>query len=294
MVTLLNIILSFCLTIQIQYTIIRYLLTWIFFGKPSFDKFYEEPVKYYYYDDAISKQYQKLQVDAMPLIDPFEKLDYTKLLKEYLAKHGKPLKPISRRKNSLPVPDNISCPRCNAPHYYIYRNNGKAKNTQYRCKVCNFIFGNKTDYLKNIALRCPHCKRVLEKIKKRKNFNLFKCKNPQCSFYLSNLKNLSPTERKLYAKEPGRFKLHYIYRDFVINFRPLSKESPVMPDVDLSKIHSSPYVLGLVLITSTSSLMATLFTSWLNISSPAMVFTLMFPKSSVLLMKTQSLRNIDL
>jgi len=246
MVTLLNIILSLCLTIQIQYKIIRYLLTWIFFGKASLYKFYEEPVNYYY-DDAISKQYQKLQVDAMPLIDAFEKLDYTKLLKEYLAKHGKPLKPISRRKNSIPVPEDISCPRCDAPHFYIYRNNGKAKNTQYLCKVCEYLFGNTTNYLKNVALRCPHCKRVLERIKERKDFNIFKCKNPQCPFYLSNLKSLSPSERKLYTKEPHRFKLHYIYREFTINFKPLSMESPIMPDVDLAKIHSSPHVLGLVL-----------------------------------------------
>lgn len=211
---------------------------WIIFGKHSLRKFYDEP---------ISKEYRKLQVDSMPVLESFEKLDYIELIKEYLNEHGKPLEPISRRKNSLPVSEDIFCPKCNAPHHYIYRNNGKAKNIQYLCKVCNFTFGNSTDYLKNVALRCPHCNKVLEKIKRRKDFNIFKCKNPQCAFYLSNLKNLTPEERKLYAKDPQHFKLHYIYREFTIKFKPLSKESPVMPDVDLSKIHSSPHILGLVL-----------------------------------------------
>jgi putative transposase len=123
----------------------------------------------------------------------------------------------------------------------------KPRNIQYLCKVCDFTFGNSTDYLKNAAIRCPHCGRVLEKIKKRKDFNIFKCKNPKCHFYLSNLKNLTPEERKSYAVDLQAFKLHYIYREFTIKFKPLSKQSPVIPDVDLSKIHSSPHTLGLIL-----------------------------------------------
>lgn len=115
------------------------------------------------------------------------------------------------------------------------------------CKICEFTFGSRTDYLKNVVLRCPHCNRALELIKKRKDFNVFKCKNYECSFYLSNLKNLTPQERERYAEDPQAFKLHYIYREFTICLRPLSKEPPVMPDVDLSKIHSSPHVLGLIL-----------------------------------------------
>jgi len=54
----------------------------------------------------------------MLLIDTFEKTVYTnKLLKEHLTKHRKPMKPIPRCKNSIPVPENISCLGCDAPHY---------------------------------------------------------------------------------------------------------------------------------------------------------------------------------
>jgi putative transposase len=232
-----NIILSLCLTIQIQFKIICYLM-WIIMGRYSYKNIYDEPVR---------KEYRKLQVDTMPIVDSFERLNYLELLKEYNDKHGKSLKPIGRRKNSLPVSDKVVCPKCGAPHFYIYRNNGKAKSVQYLCKVCDFTFGNSTDYLKNVALRCPHCNRVLEKIKKRKHFNVFKCKNSECSFYLTNLNKLTAEERERYDEDPQAFKLHYIYREFTIQLKPLSKESPVMPDVDLSKIHSSPHILGLIL-----------------------------------------------
>lgn len=217
--------------------IIFYLMS-VIMGKHSFKNVYDEPIR---------KEYRKLQVDTMPVVDSFEKLNYVDLLKEYLTEHGKPLKPIKRHKNSLPVSSKIVCPKCGAPHFYIYRNNGKSKNTQYLCKVCDFTFGSGTDYLKNVALRCPHCNRVLERIKKRKHFNIFKCKNNGCSFYLSNLKNLTTQEHERYAEDPQAFKLHYIYREFTISLKPLSKESPVIPDVDLSKIHSAPHVLGLIL-----------------------------------------------
>lgn len=211
---------------------------WIILGKYSLKKFYDEPIR---------KEYRKLQVDSMPVVELFERLDYTQLLKEYLAEHGKPLKPVSHRKGCLPVSDDIVCTKCGAPHSYIYRNNGKAKNTQYLCKVCDFTFGSGTDYLKSVTLRCPHCTKVLERIKQRKDFNIFKCKNQKCSFYLSNLRNLTPDERKRYIADPQAFKLHYIYREFTIKLKPLSKQSPVMPDVDLSKIHSSPHTFGLIL-----------------------------------------------
>ena len=88
-----NIILSLCLTIQLQFKIIYYLV-WIILGKYSLKKFYDEPVR---------KEYRKLQVDSMPVIEAFERLDYTQILKDHLLKHGKPLSPILRRKGSLPV-----------------------------------------------------------------------------------------------------------------------------------------------------------------------------------------------
>jgi putative transposase len=109
-----NIILSLCLTIQIQFKIIIYLV-WIILGKYSLKKFYDEPVR---------KEYRKLQVDSMPVVESFERLDYIQLLKDHLTEHGKPLKPVLRRRGCLSVPEDILCPKCGAPHSYIYRNNG--------------------------------------------------------------------------------------------------------------------------------------------------------------------------
>ncbi|WP_299834310.1 DDE-type integrase/transposase/recombinase, partial [uncultured Metabacillus sp.] len=43
------------------------------------------------------------------------------------------------------------------------------------------------------------------------------------------------------------FKLRYIFRQFHIDFLPLSKHSPELPVVDLSKIYASPHTLGLIL-----------------------------------------------
>ena len=150
-------------------------------GKHSLRSLYDEPVR---------KEYRKLQVDTMPVIDSFERLNYVELLKEYLDEFGKPLKPIKRHKNSLPVSNKIVCPKCGAPHFYIYRNNGKSKNIQYMCKICEFTFGSRTDYLKNVVLRCPHCKRALEPIKSVRILMFPSAKTMNVPFYLSNLKNL--------------------------------------------------------------------------------------------------------
>src|SRR5690625_7532018 len=77
------------------------------------------------YDEPVDKPYRKLEVDEMPVIETLEKLDYKKLLEDYQDKHGKPLKPVIRRKNSVvKVPTNLTCPRCSAPSEYLYANNG--------------------------------------------------------------------------------------------------------------------------------------------------------------------------
>jgi len=197
-------------------------------------------------DTPISKKYRYLQVDELPIFETFKKLDYKKLLQNYQDIHGKELKPINRHKNSVnKVPDTIKCPRCNAPHQYLYDNNGGKG--QFLCKVCDFTFEANKVYLKSIKFKCPHCNRALQKIKNRKDFNIYKCKNDYCSFYQYNLVKMTKDEKKLFKTKPSKFKLHYIYREFKCDFTPLSKKSPVIPKVDLSRIYSSPHTLGLVL-----------------------------------------------
>lgn len=197
-------------------------------------------------DQPINKKYRYLQVDEMPVIEILETYDYKKLLIDYQIENGKKLTPINRRKNSKSkVPNTITCPRCGAPHIYIYDNNGGKG--QFQCKICNCNFSYKNRFSKAAIIKCPHCSKPLEKIKTRKDFFVFKCKNDTCSFYINKLTNMSSDERKLFKDKPYKFKVRYIYREFNYDYEPLSKSSPVIPKVDISKIHSSPYTLGLIL-----------------------------------------------
>lgn len=73
----------------------------------------------------------------MPIIEKRQLHDYNQLLKDYLEKHGKPLKPVNRRSKFLPPPGTV-CPICGAPYEYIYDNSGGRG--QLGCKVCKSTF----------------------------------------------------------------------------------------------------------------------------------------------------------
>lgn len=224
------------LYIQIQQKIIVYLIGSLI-GKHIARNNYDEPVK---------KTYRKLQVDKMPVIEKIEKLDYKKLLLDYYLKHGEELKTIKPRKNSKNrVPNSVICPCCNAPHIYIYDNSGGRG--QYKCKVCSNTFSLKNRFSKSVILRCPYCFKALEKVKDRKDFYVYKCKNDNCSFYKKNLSSMSKEDKKRFKENPHEFKVRYIFREFKFDYKPLSKSSPVLPKVDLSKIYCSPHTLGLIL-----------------------------------------------
>jgi transposase-like protein/DNA-directed RNA polymerase subunit RPC12/RpoP len=170
------------------------------------------PLKQRAFDDSISPKYQKLIIDKLPIIIKFEKQDFRFLLAYYKHKYGKELKPV-RRRNSRSIPEDIICPRCNASHHYIYDNNGG--NGQYQCKICGQTFSTGDIVQKPVTLSCPHCGRTLEPKKDRKHFRVHKCTNPKCSYYLNNLKKL-PNDLK--PSDRYKYKLHYIYREFTINF----------------------------------------------------------------------------
>ena len=204
-------------------------------------------------DKPISKQYRQMQIDSMPIIENREKLDYRKLLADHELEHNKELKPINRHKNSKAnVPANLNCPRCEAPHTYIYDNDGGRG--QFNCKVCSTNFNRKTSYPKQAIIKCPHCFKTLVKIKQRNNFSVHKCKNDLCSFYQKNLDDMNEDESKLFAEKPHEFKVRYIcyiYREFEFDYDPLSKSADqpaeAISRVDIAKIHSSPHTLGLIL-----------------------------------------------
>ncbi|WP_376450837.1 transposase [Streptomyces sp. NPDC056309] len=194
----------------------------------------------------VNKPYRKLQVDDLPIIEIPEKLNYRNLLTEYQEKHGKSLKPVRRHKNAkVSVPKGMKCPKCGAPSDYLYANNGDKG--QYQCKVCSCLFSDKNRFSKEAILKCPHCSKTLDKIKERKDFDVFKCKNDDCPYYQKKLNGMSSKEKKQFKKDPQSFKLRYIFRQFHIDFQPLSKNSPELPVVDLSRIYASPHTLGLIL-----------------------------------------------
>lgn len=222
--------------IKFQDQMIRTLQT-LLIGKNMFEKPTEEPV---------NKPYRKLQVDDLPIIETFEKLNYKILLEDYSIEHGKPLKPVKRHAHSkMTVPKSMNCPKCGAPSDYLYANNGSKG--QFLCKVCSCLFSDKNRFSKEAILRCPHCAKTLEKIKERKDFSVFKCKNNNCPYYLKKRDGMSSKEKKRFKKDPQAFKLRYIFRQFHVDYLPLSKQSPELPRVNLSKIHASPHTLGLIL-----------------------------------------------
>lgn len=66
-------------------------------------------------------------------------------------------------------------------------------------------------------------------------------------YYKSNISSMSKEDKLRFKRSPQDFKVRYIYRQFNFDFKPLSKSSPVLPKVDISKIYASPHTLCLIL-----------------------------------------------
>ena len=174
------------------------------------------PLKQWAFDDSHSPKYQKFKVDELPKVQVIQHEWHWQLLLPYFEqRYNVKIKPVSRRKE-CDIPENCSCPSCDAPQPYLYRNNGKAG--QLKCKVCNTNFSpDENRFAKSYTLRCPHCGRTLTAKKERKHFILHKCVNPKCPYYLHNLRNVDKADlNEDYGK--NKYKLHYIYREFTIDF----------------------------------------------------------------------------
>ena len=170
------------------------------------------PLRQWAFDDSISPNYQKFKTDKLPIIKRFQKQDFLFLLEYYFWKYGQIIKPVQRR-NGKTIPEATTCPLCGAPHQYIYDNNGGKG--QFQCKICGqtFITGEKVT--SPLTLLCPYCGHVLVPKKDRKHFIVHKCVNKKCSYYRNNLKLLP---KDLNPSEKYKYKLHYIYREFSLDF----------------------------------------------------------------------------
>lgn len=174
------------------------------------------PLKQWAYDDSKSPAYQKFKIDELPRIISYEQdWKWNDLITYYEQRYGKTIKPTFRRVE-CDIPDDCTCPVCNAPRPYLTWNDGKKK-SQIRCKVCLNLHSPSDDsrFSKTHKLRCPHCSRILEPIKNRKHFIIHKCKNSKYPFYLHNLKKV---KKEYLSEEKCKYKLHYIYREFTIDF----------------------------------------------------------------------------
>ena len=196
-----------------------------------------------------SDAYRRFKVNELPIIDteniptPFEE---AKLL--YEKKHKRPLKPSFRKEGKVYPAEGTVCPHCGATHEYLSFNNGK-KRSQIRCKVCEHTFSLEKTYSQQVVRKCPHCGHKLTYIKSREHFDVYKCRNKKCPHYLNELKQLSMSDKERYKKEPSAFSLHYITRVFNASLDKLEQaQRKITPSkIDLSRIHNSKHVLGLVL-----------------------------------------------
>ena len=146
------------------------------------------------------------------------------------------------------MPDQIVCLCCNAPHNYLYFNDGKRR-SQIKCKVCGYLFQIHHRFRKSrkSQLYCPYCGLALFRWKVQKEVTIHKCSNDNCHHRLQALNKLNAAERALLKEQSSQFKLNYQYREYHFKISDLLHSAPEKPTVQLSKIHNSENVLGLIL-----------------------------------------------
>ena len=193
------------------------------------------------FDDSNSPEYQKLKIDKLPKIIKFHSVDYKLLLAYYNHKYNKIVTPVKRR-NGKSIPTKIKCPKCGAPHQYIYDNNGNKG--QYQCKVCGLTFKESNFATKPLVFKCPYCGSTLSERKERKHFKIHKCINTNCSYYKRNLKKLP---KGLDDSDKYKYKLHYIYREFSINFFEMDLYEISKRATGFSFKKFNPHIMGLCL-----------------------------------------------
>ena len=73
------------------------------------------PLKQWAFDDSHSPKYQKYKVDDLPLITDFrQEWTYKELIPYFEKRYGKKIRPV-RRRSECDIPEDCSCPRCQAP-----------------------------------------------------------------------------------------------------------------------------------------------------------------------------------
>lgn len=188
-------------------------------------------------------KYRLFNVDEPAIIEPFitiEHKDYKQLIKD------NNIKPINRR-SGKDITIDVKCPCCGAPKDYLYNNTGKQN--QFACKVCKYIFSTNPNKEKDVILKCPHCQYQLNLYHHREDFDVYRCKNDKCPFYLKNKSSMNVHDANFYKEHPEKIKLRYIYRKFNIDLPKLTDDyrNFIQSPIDLSRAYSSQYIIGLCL-----------------------------------------------
>ena len=161
---------------------------------------------------------------------------------EVAANSNKEIKPIKRR---VPFEYKGTCIHCGAPNKYLY----KHTKTQNKCKICEGTFTMHPHYHEEITHHCPHCESKLELVKNREDYDVLKCHNNNCPFYLKNKKLLKQNQADHLRTQSKSYKLRYHFRLFNFSIKDIKENLPftINTKIDLDKIHHSKYTVGLAL-----------------------------------------------
>jgi putative transposase len=157
-------------------------------------------------------------------------------------KAGNPISPVNHRR---PIPDDLHCPSCGAPRDYIYNfgyehgHSGDEAFHKILCKICGFQTAPERPK-REPKFRCPYCGRALEKVKERKDFDVYKCRSKRCS-YRHNA-NLRAEAVKAGANPKA---ISYIRRDFHLSLDELQLQLPHKPKVDFAQIRHTTACVAL-------------------------------------------------
>ena len=194
--------------------------------------------------------YQNFLPDLLPPLSQPElktpTLNWKQLLQNYKSNYGKEIKPIKPKKSISVVPSNTVCRTCDAPHPYLYFNDG-IKRSQIKCKICNSLSQVNPAIFNKAKFLCPYCSSPLQFWKQRSYFIIYRCVNDSCPNYITNLRKLNPAEKLLRALSPVRFKLRYHFREFHFSNDQLQLSQPAQIPCNLTHIRNSLNTLVLAL-----------------------------------------------
>lgn len=160
---------------------------------------------------------------------------------------GNPISTVSHRR---PLPDDCHCPECGAPRDYLYNfgysqgHSGDETYHKIQCRICGFQTAPARPK-KKPTFFCPYCRRALVKVKERKDFHVYKCRNKRCPY--RHNQSLRAGAVKSGARAIAPEAISYIYRDFHLSLDQLQLLHPHKPKVDFAQIRHTTACVALAI-----------------------------------------------